>query len=562
MQAFEFSVKGMDCAECAAHVEKALSELPRVDSAQVLLGAEKAIIQYSDDPPQQADISQAVVGAGYEAVFEPIKETAGRNGTINQFSIRFFILIVILVLGISIAGETLGIFDTIQVFIPWYVWLALILLGGWPIFRNVLQSLLKKRIISHTLMSASVITAAALGEWVTAVLIVFFMRFGDLIERKTTDSARQSIRKLGNLVPKTARVLVEGEEKEIAISGLNPGDAIVVHPGESIPADGIVVDGHASVDQSSITGESIPIELDAGKRVSAASILTTGMLVIKVTAVGRETTFGKIIQMVEEAEAARGKVQRYADRFSGFYLPIVALIALITFLIRRDLTAAASVMVVACSCSFSLATPVAMLASIGASAQNGLLFKGGKYVEMLSSVDTVFIDKTGTLTIGQPVITDIIPTMEITERDLLQYCASAERYSDHPLAEAVLRKAIAVGVPLLPVKDFNNIPGKGVSAEIKGRKVLVENSPVHHTADYSNTHIHLQEEGKTLLFVHIDGEDAGILAAEDVLREDAALAIGALRKIGIKHLKLISGDHQKIRSQTLRSANPTDILKQ
>jgi len=184
-----------------------------------------------------------------------------------------------------------------------------------------------------------------------------------------------------------------------------------------------------------------------------------------------------------------------------------------------------------------------MLASIGASAQNGLLFKGGKYVELLSSVDTVFIDKTGTLTIGQPVITDIIPTMEITERDLLQYCASAERYSDHPLAEAVLRKAIAVGVPLLPVKDFNNIPGKGVSVEIKGRKVMVENSPAHHTTDYSNAHTHLQEEGKTLLFVHIDGEDAGILAAEDVLREDAALAIGALRKIGIKHLKLISGDH-------------------
>jgi len=394
------------------------------------------------------------------------------------------------------------------------------------------------------LMSASVVTAIVVGEWVSALLIVVFMRFGDLIEKSTTEKARQSIRMLTQMAPKFALVEIDGLEVETPISSIQKDDIVIIRPGESIPVDGVVTDGYASVDQSAINGESMPIEVAKGKYVRAASIVKTGMLKVKTTAVGPETTFGKIIRLVEKAEANRGEFQRMADKFSAYYLPVVGLIAVGTLIIRRDPIAAASVMVVACSCSFSLATPVAMLASIGSSAQKGLLFKGGKYVESLSKADAVFIDKTGTLTIGKPFITDIVPFSDFSEDTLIQFCASAERYSEHPLAEAVLRAANERGIPLLPAKKFKNIPGKGIHAEIQGKNVAVVNTPGKTSETASHISSRLWKEGKTLLFVQIGENDAGILAAEDVLREDVSQSIQALRDMGIEEIKLISGDNR------------------
>ena len=471
----------------------------------------------------------------------------GKSSNLQQFgktSILFFILIVFLVLAITLAGEQLGNFTRQQSLIPWYFWLSLILIGGWPIFQNVIQSIRKGKIISHTLMSASVIAAVIVGEWVSGLLIVAFMRFGDFIEKSTTEKARQSIRKLSQITPNVALVEVDGLETEISISSIKKDDVVIVRPGESIPVDGLVTDGYASVDQSAINGESVPVEVTKGKYVHAASLVKTGMLKIRTTAIGPETIFGKIIQLVEQAEANRGEFQRLADKFSAYYLPFVALIALGTLIIRRDPIAAASVMVVACSCSFSLATPVAMLASIGTSAQKGLLFKGGKYVESLSKADTVFIDKTGTLTIGKPIITDIIPIGDFSENTLIQFCASAERYSEHPLAESVMRIANERGIDLLPAKNFSNIPGKGIHAEIKGKNVTVSNVPTKTGGAASRISYKMRKEGKTLLFVQIDNIDAGILAAEDILREDVFHSIKILQSRGIEKIKLISGDNR------------------
>jgi len=346
------------------------------------------------------------------------------------------------------------------------------------------------------------------------------------------------------MAPKFALVETDGLETKIPIPSIQKNDIVIIRPGESIPVDGKVTDGYASVDQSAINGESMPVEVAKGKYVHAASIVKTGMLKVKTAAVGLETTFGKIIQLVEKAEANRGEFQLLADKFSAYYLPIVALIAIGTLIIRRDPIAAASVMVVACSCSFSLATPVAMLASIGSAAQKGLLFKGGKYVESLSKADTVFIDKTGTLTIGKPSITDVIPVGAFSESTLIQYCASAERYSEHPLAEAVLRTANERGIALLPAKKFKNIPGQGVFAEIKGKNVEVFNVPRKTGGATSRISNRLRKEGKTLLFVRVGENDAGILAAEDVLREDVVYSIEALRDMGIEKIKLISGDNR------------------
>jgi len=542
----EFEISGMDCAECANHVQSALSDLPQICDVQVLFGVEKAIISFENESPSITEIKQAVSNAGYEAILDNKPDDTDDNSDIRSFgksSILFFILIVVFVLAITLVGERQGIFDTLQKSTPWYLWLTLIIIGGWPVFINVTHALRKGRIISHTLMSASVIAAVAVGEWVSGLLIVVFMRFGDFIEKSTTEKARQSIRKLSKMTPKFAMVEKNDLETEIPIASIQKGFIVVVRPGESIPVDGVVINGYASVDQSAINGESMPVEVAKGRYVHAASMVKTGMLKIKTAAVGTETTFGKIIQLVEKAEANRGEFQRLADKFSAYYLPVVGLIALGTLIIRGDPIAAASVMVVACSCSFSLATPVAMLASIGSSAEKGLLFKGGKYMESLSRVDTVFIDKTGTLTIGKPSITDIIPIDDISESMLIQFCASAERYSEHPLAESVLRIANERGITLLPVKKFINIPGKGIRAEIKGKNVAVLNVPIKTGGAASRIGDQLRKEGKTLLFVQIDENDAGILAAEDILREDVAHSIQTLHDMGIKNIKLISGDN-------------------
>jgi P-type Cu+ transporter len=545
MKSKEILIKGMDCAECASHVQSALCELPQIESVQVLLGAEKAIIQFKDDPPMNTEIEEAVAGAGYEAILDiDANQGALKNaGDFGNASILAFIGVVLFILAITVLGEQSGVFKQLQNLVPRLVWLGLILIGGWPIFKNVIRSLLKRRVISHTLMSASVFTAIAVGEWATALMIVLFMRLGDLIERQTTEKARQSVRKLTSLVPEKARMMRGGEEIELSIKDIMNGDVVVIRPGESIPIDGKVIEGHASADQSAISGESIPVEVVKGSDVFAATLLLNGMVKVKTSAVGRETTFGKIIKMVEEAEANRGAFQQLADTFSGYYLPIVALIAIGTYIISKDAIAAAAVMVVACSCSFSLATPVAMLASIGSAAKQGLLFKGGKYIESLSKADTIFIDKTGTLTIGKPVITDVIAFDAFSHRELIQLTASAERYSEHPLAQAVLKKAEAIGVPLLPSTAFSNIPGQGIHAEIDRKQIAVLNAPTTTGSEAIRISEQLRTEGKTLLFVQVDGKDAGILAAEDILREDTIKAIQDLRGLGFGSIKLISGDH-------------------
>ena len=545
MKTLEIKIAGMDCAECASHVQKALSRLPQIESAQVFLGAEKAVIRFENEPPTNPEIMRAVADAGYEAIMDDSEnqDKISDIGAFGDASILSFILIVLIILAVTLIGEQLGVFKALQNVIPWFIWLILILIGGWPVVQNVMRSFLKGRVISHTLMSASVITAIVVGEWATALMITAFMRIGDLIEKQTTEKARQSVRKLSQMAPKTARVVQNGQELDLAIGDIKLGDVVVVRPGESIPIDGKVTEGHASVDQSAINGESMPVEVFEGKNVFAASILLNGMLKIKTSAVGRETTFGKIIKMVEEAEANRGEFQLLADKFSGYYLPIVALIAAGTFIISRNPIAAASVMVVACSCSFSLATPVAMLASIGSAAKKGLLFKGGKYIESLSKADTVFIDKTGTLTIGKPIITNVVTIGSFYAEELIQLCASAERYSEHPLAQAVLKEAEVRRLLLLPAKAFNNIPGKGITAEIDGRNIAVMNAPLTSVGEAAQLGKQLHTEGKTLLFVQVDGVDAGVLAAEDVLREDTAQSIQSLRALGVNTLKLISGDN-------------------
>jgi Cd2+/Zn2+-exporting ATPase/Cu+-exporting ATPase len=347
------------------------------------------------------------------------------------------------------------------------------------------------------------------------------------------------------MAPQTARVERGGFEQEVPVGEVKIGEVVVVRPGDKIPVDGLVISGQATVEQAAITGESIPVEVSEGDNVFAATIARLGNLRIRTTQVGTDTTFGKAIKMVEEAEAHRADVQLIADRFSAYYLPVVVVVAVVSFLFTRNTLASAAVLVVACSCSFALATPIAMLASIGAAAKRGLLIKGGKYLELLAGANVLLVDKTGTLTAGRPRITDIVPLTGKTPDEVLRIAAVAERYSEHPLAQAVLEAATEKNIGLSEPRRFKAIPGLGVEALVDGIPVTVGNRRLKEIGENSKEAVTLEEQGKTLLFVTQDNQLIGILAAADTLRQEVPQALAAVRKLGIKKIELLTGDNER-----------------
>jgi Cd2+/Zn2+-exporting ATPase/Cu+-exporting ATPase len=549
MKTLDIKIKGMDCAECAAHVQKAIESVPDVESADVFLGAEKARITYNWAPPDLMKVKSAVKAAGYEALLEDelIKDEGRSDRSVGSNKLLIGLgLVMGLVLFITVVGEWLGVFSRLTDFFPWYAWLTAVLIGGWPIFANVLRAAFKGQIISHSLMTLGVIAALAVGEWPTAAVVVLFMRIGDFVESFTTGKARTAIRDLTDLAPQYAIILKNGKEDKIRISEVAVGDIVVIRPGEAIPVDGKVVSGSATVDQSAISGESMPIEAEQGRKVFAASLLLTGMLKVKVEAAGMDSTFGKVVQLVEEAEANRGKTQRAADRFAGIYLPIVAGIALLTYLLRGDPLAAAAVMVVACSCSFALATPIAMLASVGSAAKQGLLIKGGRYIETLEKVNTIFVDKTGTLTLGKPQLTDVVSFGKFQIDEIVQLAASAERYSEHPLGKAVVRYAESRSISLLDLKEFRSKPGIGVEAKIGQLAVKVSNQVKNLPKSDEKQIMEFLQNGKTVFFVQINDKTEGAIAAEDEPRKDVKEAFKRLKSSGIQRIVLVSGDREPV----------------
>jgi Cu+-exporting ATPase len=371
------------------------------------------------------------------------------------------------------------------------------------------------------------------------------MRVGDYVERFTASHARSAVRDLMAMAPQQARVERDGQEIDIPADSVQAGEIVVVRPGEQIPVDGVIVSGRATVNQAAITGESMPVETGPGERVFAASLAELGSLRVRTTHAGRDSTFGRVVHLVEQAETSRADVQRMADRFSAWFLPIVAGVAALTFWLRRDPLAVAAVLVVACSCSIALATPIAMLASVGAAAGRGLLIKGGKHLETLARADVLLIDKTGTLTLGRPQLTDILPLDGSNADELLRLAASAERFSEHPLAHAVRAAAIARGIALLEPGDFEALPGLGVRCTLGGSQVSVGSERIVDAPTDDGRMTSLLDDGKTLLYVERDGRLAGVLAAADALRPEVPEALDEVRRLGIQAIELLTGDAER-----------------
>lgn len=540
-------VEGMTCTDCARHVQQAIADVPGVQSVDVLLAAEKAIVRHAPARVDLPTLQRAVEGAGYRV--RPPGESPATRSALGGFSRPVLILLGAvfgIVLFLAVVGEALGLFEALTDRVPWFVWLTLILAGGYPIFRGVIQAALRRQVTSHTLMTVGMLAAVAVGEWATALLVVFFMRLAEYVETFTSERARRAVKDLTAIAPQTARVVRDGRELDVPVGQVNVEEIVIVRPGEQIPVDGQVIAGQATIDQAAITGESMPVDVGPGAQVFAATFAQLGSLRVRTTRVGADTTFGRVIALVEEAESNRADVQRLGDRFATWYLPVVIVVATLTFTLSQNAIATAAVLVVACSCSFALATPIAVVASIGASAKRGLLIKGGKYIEALAQADVLLVDKTGTLTLGEPQITDVVPLDGQDEATILHLAASAERDSEHPLAEAVRRCAAQRGVALAEPHDFAAIPGQGVRAMVEGASIMVGSGRLVLNGEPSSAGEALQAQGKTLLYVAREGQPIGILAASDTLRAEVPQALADVQRLGITRIELLTGDNQRV----------------
>lgn len=549
----------MDCTECTQHVQHAIAGVNGVKKVDVFLSSEKAIVQLNPSVVNMAEIRTAVKNAGYSVAKDEEEKTP--NAMLADFSRRMFTAFGLAfgaVIIIVVLGEWLGWLDGLTEFIPFPVGVALVLLGGAPIFFNVIRAALKKQVIAHTLMSVGAIAALVVGEWTTGMVVIFFMHIGNYTERLTAEGARRAVKDLTAMAPQIARVERDGEEKEIPIAEVEMNDVVIIRPGETIPVDGEVIAGHAAVDQSSVTGESMPVEAGIGSQVRGATILKQGTLKVRTQAVGAQSMFGRVIKMVEEAEAHRANVQQFADKFSAYYLPIVAGIAALTFLLSRNALATAAVLLVACSCTIALATPIAMLATIGSNAKRGVLIKGGKYLEMLARADVLLIDKTGTLTLGKPIVTDVIVLPSpfrrgaggevMDENTLLSYAASADRYSEHPLADALRRSAQERGIALREITNFESLTGMGVRATVDGKTITLGKRSLIKDFAMPPQVDTLEWQGKTVFFIFINNTIAGLIAASDTLRSEVPDALQKALSLGIKKIELLTGDNDIVAS--------------
>ena len=434
-------------------------------------------------------------------------------------------------------------------------WLAFAgtVIGGFPIYKEAWENLLRRRMTMELSMTIALLSALAIGQFFTAIVIAFFVLFAELLEGYTVGGGRRAIEKLINALPRHVTVRRNGQERELKAEELSAGEVIVIRPGERIPVDGTVTKGSSYVDQSSITGESLPIEKTKQSKVFAGTINKNGVLEVSVERVGRDTTFGKIIQVVEQAEKSKAPVQRIADRLAAGLVYFALGAAILTFIVTRNLTSTIAVIIVAGACGVAAGTPLAILAGIGSAARRGIIVKGGLYLEKLADIDTIVLDKTGTLTMGIPEVTGIRIADGTTEKEVLQNAAIAEQHSEHPIGEAIIRKARTSKLSLREYSDLRYIPGKGLtcldagSKIVVGTRTLLEENGIRVDTNADGSFLNDTRPGETLVYVGRNTTVLGALSIADQLRSEAIQAVDDLKRQGYRTL-LLSGDSNEAAS--------------
>jgi Cu+-exporting ATPase len=424
--------------------------------------------------------------------------------------------------------------------------LAATLVGGYPIFKEAVENILARRMTMELSMTIALVAALVVGEFFTALVITLFVLVAEILEGLTVGRGRRAIRHLLAYLPRSATVRRNGQVRDVPMEALRAGDRVLVNPGAAIPVDGTVVAGNSHVDQATITGESMPVEKADGSMVYAGTINQTGALEIRADRVGSDTSFGKIIEAVEQAERSRAPVQKTADRLSGYIVYFALAAAVLTLVVTRDVRSTISVIIVAGACGIAAGTPLAILGAIGQAARQGAIVKGGRYLEVLASIDTVVLDKTGTATYGAPSVRAVVPVAEASEKDVVWAAALAERRSEHSMAKAVLARAGELGLPAREPERFAYTPGRGVVAELAGERFFAGNEAflAEQGVDVAVPG-EWRSDGASPVFVARGNRLLGVIEVADTLRPEATEAVHALREMGIRTI-LLSGDAQGI----------------
>ena len=605
MMTEQFAVTGMTCAACSAHVEKAVSRLSGVQSAPVNLMLGSMTVTYDEKAVTESDIIAAVKAAGYGA--SPASQTdqgqlrRDQDAALRRrkkhliWSVVFLVPLFYLSMG-HMMGLPLPQVLHMHPLLLACLQLALVI----PILilnRNYFTVGFSRLVKLSPNMDSLVAVGAAAGlvysliemgllaagqvsgmpdlYFESAGMILTLVTVGKYLEERSRGKTTGAISALLALAPESAVVRRQGQELTIPTEEIVAGDTVIVRQGGRIPVDGVITDGHAAVDESAITGESLPVEKVPGDAVTSATVTSSGYLELRATRVGGDTTLSQIIRLMEEAASSKAPISRLADRISGIFVPAVMAISLTAALlwafvggmdVRFCLSIAIAVLVISCPCALGLATPVAIMVGTGQAAQQGILIKSAESLELLHKVQTVVLDKTGTVTMGQPRVTDILCAPGVTEEELLCVAASAEKPSEHPLAHAIVEESQARHIPLCPVSDFRSVPGGGIQATLSGEAVLAGNAGylaqngVSLAAMEADAH-RLAEDGKTPLFFAESGRLLGCIAVADVVKPDSAKAIVALRRMG-RRVVLLTGDNQRTANAIARQIGVDQVIAQ
>ena len=606
----QLPIGGMSCAVCAKRVEKAISELEGVADVNVNFAAEKAFVTYNPQKVRPSAMKEAVLKAGYQPLENKgagaeDEDRKRREKEINTMKKKFiaaaifafpllYIAMVPMIKFVSLPGAKMldGLMMNYPLFyalLEFFLTVPVICVG-YRFYTVGFKSLFQKSPNMDSLIAVGTTAAVAFSLYNTfqiakgnfqavhslyfesAGVIITLILLGKMLEAVSKGKTGEAIKKLMGLAPKTAFVIQNSAETEIPVEEVEIGDIIIVKPGSKIPVDGVVIECHTAIDESMLTGESMPVDKKAGDKVYAASLNTTGTVKFRAEKVGSDTALAQIIKLVEQAQGSKAPIAKLADIVAGYFVPAVIAIAVASgiawFIGTGDfkfaLTIFISVLVIACPCALGLATPTAIMVGTGKGAENGILIKSGEALETAHKINAIILDKTGTITEGKPSVTDLICASNFTQEKLLQLVASAEKNSEHPLGQAIVRGAQEKSLALLEAENFNSITGQGIEAQIAGLSVFVGNRKMMEEKNISVKELEkdadkLAEEGKTPVFVATDGQPAGIVAVADVVKKSSRAAIESLHKMGIE-VAMITGDNKKTAEAIARQVGIDRVL--
>ena len=593
----KFDVTGMTCSACSTHVEKSVGKVEGVSKVAVSLLQNSMTVEFDGNTTNSDEIIKAVEKGGYGAkiagentwnsknadqnVTDEIKNMKQRLVISFVFLIPLFYISMGHMLGAPLPSILTG-HENMMVFALTQLFLTLpVMYVNRKYFQVGFKSLVNRAPNMDTLIAIGATAAAVYSIYAifkmgyhlghghmdlahdnimdlyfeSASMILALITLGKFLETRSKGKTSEAISRLLDLAPKKATVEREGKEMVIPVEEVVTGDLIIVKPGESIPVDGIITEGSSAIDEAAITGESIPVEKQAGDKVICATINKTGSFKFKATNVGADTTLAQIVRLVEEASSSKAPISKLADKVSGVFVPVVIGIAIVSatvwllagFGVNFAVSIGIAVLVISCPCALGLATPTAIMVGTGKGAESGILIKSAESLETAHLINTVVLDKTGTITEGRPQVTDVIATADFNEKELIKIAASAEKYSEHPLAEAIIKKAEADGIELYAVTDFKAFSGRGIECSVAGKKVIAGNLKAMleggvEAEKYKEKAENLAQQGKTPLYFAVDGKLAGIIAAADVVKKNSKKAISYLEKAGIE-VVMLTGDN-------------------